>query len=98
MVMDAFHREGGEEALDDGIAGSDGRVRVAGAACCLAEGARPSVSWIGGAGRSSFALGEPTPRPAGERQLDRAATGQLFEGAGEYQSSRGEDGAYVVQT
>jgi hypothetical protein len=82
VVMDAFHREGGEEALGDDIAGSGDRERVASGACGLAEGERPSVSWIWGASSGSFALGELAPRPAGERHLDRAATGQLFEQAG----------------
>jgi hypothetical protein len=98
VVMDAFHREGGEEALGDGIAGSGDRERVASGACGLAEGERPSVSWIWGASSGSFASASSRrARPASGTStvLRRVSCSSR---RGEYHSSRGEDGAHVVQT
>jgi hypothetical protein len=96
--MDACHLECGVEALGDGIAASDDRVRVASAVCGLAGGERMLVSWIGG----RVACSSPSPTPP--RVLPPSGSSTVL-GRVRCSSRRGnishharEDGAYVVQT
>jgi hypothetical protein len=98
VVMDAFHLEGGVEALGDGVAASDDRVRVAGAVCGLAEGERTLVSWIGGrVARAAPSASSRRAEPASGNSTVLRRVGCPTR-RGNFTHHAREDGAYVVQT